>query len=114
MKQRLQQQQQQVNGGKPHDEKNAHGGAAAVPAGSAAGAPLPLAPIPAIKKILRAIRTLTTKSDDPSAGASVQQVIALIGQRELGYPPTFVSRVLKAGVIQGLSLACLSFLSALL
>lgn len=108
MKQRLHQQQQQLNGGKSHEEKSAHTGvdgvrAVAAPAGGpvTAGPAMPLAPIPAIKKILRAIRTLTTKSADPSAGASVQQVISLIGQRELGFPPTFVSRVLKAGVIQG-------------
>lgn len=111
MKQRLaqQQQQQQSNGCKSNDaEKDVHSAdglvraAAAAPAGSMTGAQ-PLAPIPAIKKILRAIRTLTTKSADPSAGASVQQVINLIGQRELGFPPSFVSRVLKAGVIQGQS-----------
>lgn len=111
MKQRLHQQQQQLNGssGKLNEEKSAHTGdgvvrATAAPAGGPAttgGPAMPLAPIPAIKKILRAIRTLTTKSADPSAGASVQQVISLIGQRELGFPPTFVSRVLKAGVIQG-------------
>lgn len=110
MKQRLH-QQQQLNGGKSHEEKSAHSDGvrpAAAPAGGpvTAGPAMPLAPIPAIKKILRAIRTLTTKSADPSAGASVQQVISLIGQRELGFPPTFVSRVLKAGVIQGQCFAC--------
>lgn len=106
MKQRL---QQQVNGGVAAQQatSSAHGGNGAVraPAAPATSSGQPqMAPIPAIKKILRAIRTLTNKSTDPSAGASIQQVIDLIGQRELGFPPSFVSRVLRAGVVQGMFL----------
>lgn len=73
---------------------------------AASSSSVPLAPISAIKKILRAVRTLTKESADPSAGASVQQVIDLIGPYELGMPDTFVSRVLKAGVIQGQCVLC--------
>ena len=115
MMQKQRQLQQHLNGGGSGgsnggtEDKVAHkpasateaGARGAAVAGAASSNGMPLAPIPAIKKILRAIRTLTTKSGDPAAGASVQQVISLIGQRELGFPPTFVSRVLKAGVIQG-------------
>lgn len=109
----VQQQQQQVTSNGTGGVHNTGEQNTSVPgqddAAAGTGAASSSASIPAIKKILRAIRTLTNKSGDPSAGASVQQVISLIGQRELGMPPSFVSRVLKAGVIQGQCVRCANF-----